>query len=448
MRAALVILVLLAAGIAAGWQYTGRAATPPGWKLAAATRGPIQSAVLATGTLKPVVTVQVGSQISGQIVKLEADYNTPVSESQVIARLDPATYRARVEQARADLAVAEATIKMQEAGLERARTQLRTAENAAADTERTLARTEQLAKSGFATEKQLQTDRLAASQSRIAIDAARAQIRMAEADLVVAQAQVQQRRAMVSIAETDLDRTVIRSPVNGVVVNRQVDIGQTVAASLQAPTLFEIAQDLKDMRLEASVDEADIGRVGEGQTAVFTVDAYPGRRFEGRVRQVRKAPKVVQNVTTYTVVIEAANPRLELLPGMTANVRIVQARKEDAVKIPAAALRFRPESEMASSPERAPDRGHGGGPDRAERGAGGGGDRPGGPRRGRTRGEAEEAAIYVPGENGAAQRVPVTVGLSGDNEVEVVAGLEAGQSVIVGRAESAAPRRMRSPFGF
>jgi len=418
MKAALLIVSLAVAGLGAAWYYSGTAATPPAWRTAQVTRGGIQSAVLATGTLKAVVTVQVGSEISGRIVALEADFNTPVTRGQVIARLDPATYRARLSQATADFTVAEATVRMRDAALERARTQLKTAQLSAADAERTLGRTEQLGKGGIVTEKQLQTDRLALAQARVAVDSAQAQIRMSEAELAVAQAQAQQKRAAVSIAETDLERTVIRSPVDGTVVNRQIDVGQTVAASLQAPILFEIAQNLNEMRLEASVDEADIGRIRQGLAATFTVDAYPGRSFEGKVSQVRMAPKLVQNVTTYTVVIASSNPALELLPGMTANVRVIEAERENALKVPAAALRFDPTGAAPSGSRR--------------RGA-----QPG----------AGEVAVHVARPDGEAVRVPVEAGLAGEAEVEVVAGLSEGQQVIIGRAEGPGRRRPRGPFG-
>jgi HlyD family secretion protein len=310
---------------------------------------------------------------------------------------------------------------MQHAALEKATAQFASAENAASDAARTLERIEPLAQKGIAPVQQVQASRLAVAQTGLALSSARAQVRMAEADIAVAEGQVQQRRATLSIAETDLERTVIRSPVNGIVVNRQVDVGQTVAASLQAPILFEIAQDLREMSLEASVDEADIGKVRVGNTTAFTVDAHPNRSFEGRVKQVRMAPKVVQNVTTYTVIIEAANPKLELLPGMTANVRIIQARADNVVKVPAAALRFRPDNDPPPPP----------GPQRE-------GARP-----------SRERFVYLPSDSGAPKRVPVTIGVIGDREVEIVTGLEAGQAVIVGKTEGKpeGPGRSRSPLG-
>jgi len=415
VRLAVAAVALAGAGLAVVKAVGGPEPAAVRHRLETATRGPIEAAVLATGTLAPVVTVQVGSQISGQIIALEADFNSAVTRDQVIARLDPASYRGKLDQAEADLAVAEATIHAKEAALAAAGADQRTARNAFADAEQTHDRTARLSQAGHATERQLQLDAFARLQAEEAITKAAAQVGMAEAELAVARAQVEQKRAAVAIARTDLDRTVIRSPETGVVVNRQIDIGQTVAASLQAPILFEIARDLREMRLEASVDEADIGRVAPGQAVIFSVDAFPDRRFEGTVEQIRKAPTVVSNVTTYTVVVATANPDLDLLPGMTASVRIIEARRDDAVRVPAAALRFRPEGSR-----------------RADAGS-----------------AAPGPAVYVPGAGGEAVRREVTTGLVSDGFVEVVAGLEAGEAVIVG-ADAAAgkPRRTRGMFGF
>jgi HlyD family secretion protein len=362
-----------------------------------------------------------------------------VQEGQVLARLDPATYRARLEQARADLAVADATVRMQEAAIERARSQIEAGENAASDAARSLSRTEQLSRTGATSEKQLQADRFAVAQARIALNSSRAQLRIAQAEVAVAQGQVQQRRAAVAIAETDLERTIIRSPVRGVVVNRNIDNGQTVAASLQAPLLFEIAQDLADMRLEASVDEADVGRVREGQRAFFGVDAHPGRVFHGRVVQVRKAPKLIQNVTTYAVVIDVENPDLALFPGMTANVRIVQSLREDAVKVPLAALRFSPlaspaaySAEVRSTrEERGASTAASGGAGQATRQRGAGGV------------PTSEGSVYTTDEDGSARRIAVVVGLVGDSDAEIVSGLTAGEAIIVGHADRPPPHAAR-----
>jgi len=408
------LVVAATAAVLIVTQMSGRAAGPPDLRVEPATVGAIESAVLATGTLTPVVTVVVGSEVSGKIATLTADFNSPVVEGEVIATIDPATYRAKLDQAAADLAVAEATVAVKQAALEASRADRQTAANLLADTERTVDRTRRLNTAGHATDKQLQADELARAQAEVGITRAAVEERVAEAELAVAIAEVGQRKAAVAIAETDIARTIIRSPVTGVVVDRQVDIGQTVAASLQAPVLFEIAQDLREMRLEASVDEADIGRVAPGQAVAFTVDAFPERRFDGTVSQVRKAATVVSNVTTYTVVVDTRNDDLTLLPGMTANVRILEDRRDGVVKVPAAALRFRPEGARAAA---------GGNP------AGG-------------------SALYVVGRDGRPERRQVTTGLASDGEVEIVAGLAAGEAVVTGRAATAAAGRRRGPMGF
>jgi HlyD family secretion protein len=429
LRFAVVIAALAGAGFAVVKAVGGPEQTTARYRTEAATTGSIEAAVLATGTLAPVVTVQVGSQISGQIIALEADFNSAVTKDQVIARLDPASYRGKLDQAEADLAVAEATITAKQAALAATEVDLRTAHNALADAEQTHERTRRLSTAGHATERQLQLDTFSRAQAQEAIGKVEAQIRMAEADLAVARAQVEQKRAAVAIARTDLDRTIIRSPETGVVVNRQIDIGQTVAASLQAPILFEIARDLREMRLEASVDEADIGRVAPGQAVSFTVDAFPDRTFSGVVEQIRKAPTVVSNVTTYTVVVATANPDMDLLPGMTASVRIVESRRDDVVKVPAAALRFRPEGARRTPSESA-------GAGNADAG------------KAETR-KAPTSAVYVLGAGGEAVRRPVETGLVSDGFVEITSGVETGEAVIVGAdGADGKPRRPRSMFGF
>lgn len=427
LRFAVVIAALAGAGFAVVKAVGGPEQTTARYRTEAATTGSIEAAVLATGTLAPVVTVQVGSQISGQIIALEADFNSAVTKDQVIARLDPASYRGKLDQAEADLAVAEATISAKQAALAATEVDLRTARNALADAEQTHERTRRLSAAGHATERQLQLDAFSRAQAQEAIGKVEAQIRMAEADLAVARAQVEQKRAAVAIARTDLDRTIIRSPETGVVVNRQIDIGQTVAASLQAPILFEIARDLREMRLEASVDEADIGRVAPGQAVSFTVDAFPDRTFSGVVEQIRKAPTVVSNVTTYTVVVATANPDMDLLPGMTASVRIVESRRDDIVKVPAAALRFRPEGARRTPADSA---------GKADTGTA------------ETR-KPPQSAVYVLGAGGEAVRRPVETGLVSDGFVEITSGVEPGEAVIVGAdGADGKPRRPRSMFGF
>ncbi|MBK9020442.1 MAG: efflux RND transporter periplasmic adaptor subunit [Sulfuritalea sp.] len=322
------IVAALGLGAFFFWQSSDRSANATKYKLAKVESGPLTAAVSATGTLNPVVSVQVGSQVSGQIKEILVDFNSPVKSGQLIARLDPETYQHRVRQAEADVDAARAAQGVQQAEVARARANL---SNAQRDYERK----KTLVEKNFISPAERDT-----AQNNL--DAARASLASAEAQVRNGEAIVRQREAQLAAARVDLTRTSITAPVDGVVVKRSIEPGQTVAASLQAPELFVIAKNLTDMQVETSIDEADVGRVRLGQKATFTVDAFAGRHFEGEVRQVRKAATVVSNVVTYTVVISAANPDLTLLPGMTANVRIITAQKDKVLKAPNAALRFRP----------------------------------------------------------------------------------------------------------
>ncbi len=342
----------------------------PEYRLAAVQRGAIVDAVSATGTLGAVVTVEVGSQVSGQILELPVDFNSKVTKGQIIARIDPDTFEANVRRAEADVTVAKANLALDQAALARSaadidnarasleagRARVQNTRIALADLERDLARKRELHERRVIANAQVETAQAAYDQGVAQRDAAAAEVRadesqvaareaqheMAKAQIDIAAAQVEIREAMLYSDIVDLNRTVIYSPVDGVVVERSVDKGQTVAASLQAPKLFTIAQDLSEMQVEISVDEADIGRVSEGQRVSFTVDAYPGRTFEGRVTQIRLAPQEVQSVVTYTVIATATNDDERLLPGMTADVRLVSQERQEALRLPNAALRFRP----------------------------------------------------------------------------------------------------------
>lgn len=277
-------------------------------------RGDIKATVTATGTVNPVTAVLVGTQVSGTIKDIYVDFNSPVKKHQLIAQIDPATFEAQVEQARANLLTARANLEKSEAAL--------------VDAKRTMDRNREL----------FSRDLIARSE----FDTAETNYETAKAQVNAAKAQVAQAAAALKVAETNLRYTRIVSPVDGIVVSRNVDVGQTVAASFQTPTLFTIAQDLTKMQIETNVDEADIGMVETGQDVEFTVDAYPDATFKGRISQVRIAPIIVQNVVTYNVVIGVDNPELKLKPGMTANVSIIVASKKDILKAPNAALRFRP----------------------------------------------------------------------------------------------------------
>ena len=298
------------------------------YRLGPAQMGDIESLVVSTGTLEALNTVIVGSQLSGQIDELRADFNDVVEEGQIIARIDPRTFEARRKQNAADVEVAGANIVSRKAELTRATATLRQAQ-------RELARRHSLKERGHVSESELDAD-------ITAVETAAALVQVAKASVTNAEAVLAQREAALAQSELDLERTFIRSPVDGTVINRTIELGQTVAASFSAPELFAIGQDLHQMKVEASIDEADIGRVSEGMQCRFTVDAYPERRFTGRIRQIRKAPNVLQNVVTYKVIITANNADLALLPGMTANVEIVLGRKDEVLRIPNGALRFAP----------------------------------------------------------------------------------------------------------
>jgi HlyD family secretion protein len=290
-------------------------------------RGEIQAVVSASGTVNAVTTVLVGTQVSGTIKNIYADYNSPVTSGQLIAQIDPAIFLAQVEQARANLLAARANVAKAEAAL--------------LDAQRVMRRNREL----FA------RNLIPMSES----DTAETNYQSAQAQVQAARAQVAQTEAALKLAETNLRYTRILSPVDGIVVQRNVDVGQTVAASFQTPTLFTIAQDLTKMQVDTNVDEADIGRVVLGQPVEFTVDAYSEVTFRGKVEQIRISPISVQNVVTYDVVVMVDNPELKLKPGMTANVEIITAVQPDVLKIPNAALRFRPtEKDTRATPARGP----------------------------------------------------------------------------------------------
>jgi HlyD family secretion protein len=334
-------------------------------------RGDITAYVSTTGTLNPVIMVQVGTQVSGMIEKLFADYNSTVVPGQQLAQLDQASFRAKVVQAEANLDTARAEVKNTlanvhnvRASIETARAdmvsrraQLEKARVAIVDAKRILERQQALFARSLLPRNDVETaqtaydsavaQRNAAEADRDSAEAklhaARAQLVAAEAQVEKARAQVNQAQAALDQAKVDLNRTLIRSPVTGTVISRSVDVGQTVAASLQSPTLFTIAQDLTKMQVDTNVSEADIGHVVVGQTATFIVDAYPGQVMRGTVREIRAAPIMVQNVVNYNAVIAVDNPELKLKPGMTATVAILVAQQANVLKIPRAALRFQPQ---------------------------------------------------------------------------------------------------------
>jgi len=357
MKAGVWIAGLCVLSLAAGggwWWQAQQAETQPRYRLAKIERGPLTSVVVASGTLNAVTTVQVGSQVSGQIKEIFADFNTAVKQNQVIARIDPSSFELRVSQTRADLDSAQSAVAVARAGLSAQQAELGRINVNLEEAQRDFERKKLLVDKKFISPSELDKARTVLDATRQQLKAVEAQIRVNEAQINSALASVKQRDALLKQALVDLERTIIRAPVDGTVILRNVDAGQTVAASLQAPVLFTIARDLRDMQVETAIDEADVGRLRVGQQASFTVDAFPRRNFNGEIRQIRKAPQNVQNVVSYTVVISAANPDLALLPGMTANVRIVVDQRENALKVANAALRFRPAGAETSAAAKAP----------------------------------------------------------------------------------------------
>lgn len=364
------LAVLAVAGLTAAYWYDGESTPAAAYKTAKVEQGPLVTAVSTTGTVNAVTNVTVGSQLSGQIKELLADFNSEVKAGQLIARLDQDKLKASEAQAAADVTAAKAQVAQQRAAAERAKADVESARAAIAnaragvaraevalkDSERDNIRKQELLKRSVATQADADKAQAAYDTARTNLASARAAVDSAEAALNANQALAQVSLAQVASAEAtvaqkeaallqvrvDIDRSEIRSPIDGVVVQRAVDVGQTVAASLQAPTLFTIAEDLRRMEVYASVDEADIGRVRIGQEVSFTVTSFPADTFRGEVKQIRLAPQTVSNVVTYVVVISADNAQRKLLPGMTATARIVTDNREHAIKVPNMALRWRP----------------------------------------------------------------------------------------------------------
>jgi HlyD family secretion protein len=372
------VLIVIALAALAGLVFPRK---PPlsDYRTAKVERGEIVSSVSATGTLAAVVTVQVGTQVSGTISKLYVDFNSKVKKGQVIAQIDPALFIAKVAETKGLYLNAQAN-------LEKAKTDL-------ADAKRTLERSRQLIKDGIIAQSDF--------------DTAETKYQQTVAALKAAEGSVSQNRGTYSQAKTNLDYATITSPVDGIVVSRNVDVGQTVAASFQTPTLFTIAQDLTKMEIDTSVDEADISRVQVGQPVSFTVDSYPDAHFGGKVTQIRNAPIINQNVVTYVVVIGVDNKDLKLKPGMTANVTIETARRDNVLKIPSAALRFKPKAEKEAKTKSTGGSGHA-----AKR--------------------EPSQVVYILGPEGTPAQVQVTTGISNNGQVELAAGnLKENDEVIV-----------------
>ena len=386
---AISILVLLLAGLLFS---RCRSSSGRRFQTVAVIRGPITQAVTATGTLNPVQNVQVGSQVSGNIQKLFVDFNSTVKAGQVIAQIDPVVFQATVNQAEGDLASARAALDLARV---------------------TATRTEEL----FAKKNSSQSD----------VDQARANLHQAEANVKIKEGALEK-------AQADLDHCTITSPIDGIVISRNVDVGQTVAASLQAPVIFAIANDLSKMQIDANVAEADVGGVAIDQDVDFTVDAFPTQTFHGKVVQVRNAPITVQNVVTYDTVIGVSNPDLKLKPGMTANVSIVSAHRDDVLKLANSALRFRMPDETPA-PRRG-DRSTGGRP-------------PGSNPSGRGERRPDRSVYVLPGSASTPTKVTIKTGISDGVTTEILEGLKEGDRVVIGTIESDAPATSpaTNPFG-
>jgi HlyD family secretion protein len=362
------------------------------YQTATITRGPITQAVTATGTLNPVVNVQVGSQVSGNIAKLFVDFNSQVKAGQVVAQIDPALFQATVTQAEGDLANAQAALELAKVNAKRT--------------------------------QELFTKK---TSSEADVDQAIANLHQAEANVKIKQGALDK-------AKADLDHCTITSPIDGVVISRSVDVGQTVAASLQAPVIFAIANDLTKMQIDANVAEADVGVVKVDQNVDFTVDAFPMQTFQGKVVQVRNAPITVQNVVTYDTVIGVSNPDLKLKPGMTANVSIIVAHKDDVLQIKNAALRYRPPDATPVETKRTST------------------SRPGRPGGGRSsagqEGRAERTVYVLPSGASRPQPVQVKTGISDGITTEVIEGLKEGDRVVTAELTSTttAPSPPANPF--
>ena len=504
---------IMAAVVLAGFYFWGDSSSTPQYMTARIERGNLRNTVTATGTLQAVTTVQVGSQASGTISALYADFNSVVKKGQVIAQLDPAVPKAQVDQARANLEnaraslaqaraavvnsragvtdaqaknlAAKSTVQNNQAGVSGAEANVAVLKAQQDDALSLLKQQESLLKAGVIAQRdydvamtayktaeakynqavsQLSQAKLTEqssssagiAQSQATVEQSQAQVQQAQAQVQQAQAQVQQSQAALSLAEVNLSHTTITSPIDGIVVSRDVNVGQTVAASLSAPTLFTIANDLTQMQVIANIDQADIGLVEQAKSVKFSVDAFPGKDFDGKIAEMRLNPTNVQNVVTYNVVINVENPEQKLKPGMTANLTITIDERNNVLKVPNSALRFVPSAGSGS--------GSGGG---QGQGQGQGRRRQQGDNAGQNAGQNAQASNFAPasapvlpgqvrvvwvlGQNNKPERRRITVGLSDGASTEVVDGeLNEGDMVITGQTLSSANRNSNpsTPPGF
>ncbi len=429
-----VVVVLLLAASALGLSRILGGNGAPAYEFATVQRGDISKTISATGKLQALTTVQVGSQVSGRISEIHADFNDRVKKGEIVARIEPSLFQAQLDQARANLINAQAGVRTAESAVGSASANVAAAEAnrermkvAQADAERQYRRMSELGQYGAVARRDVETADVTRSQntaqeqqSSAQVDQARAQLKSAQAQLAQAQAQVTQSQAAVDLAQVNLDHTIIRAPIDGVVVARNIDVGQTVAASFQAPTLFLIANDLTRMQVLADIDEADVGQLGSDSQVTFTVDAFPRDTFSGKISQIRLNPVTEQNVVTYTAVIDVPNPDLKLRPGMTANVTAVVANADNVLTIPNTALRFRPpdnqkDAAVASRP--------------AVRGT-------------------REQAVWKRAGDGTIKRTPVQIGITDGINSEVRSGnLKENDQVAIGQAATGRKPNPMMPFG-
>jgi HlyD family secretion protein len=505
-------LGFMAAVVFAGFYFFGDDTSTPQYMTARVERGNLRNTVTATGALQAVTTVQVGSQASGTISALYADFNSVVKKGQVIAQLDPSTAKAQVDQANANLQQARASLANARAGVVNSQAGVRdaqakslaassTVQNTQAgvsgaeanvavlkaqqdDAMSLLKQQESLLKSGVIAQRdydvavtayktaearynqavaqlnQAKSSEQSSStagiaQSQAAIEQSKAQVQQSQAQVQQAQAQVQQAQAALSVAQVNLSHTTIASPIDGVVVSRDVNVGQTVAASLSAPTLFTIANDLTQMQVIANIDQADIGLVEQAKSVKFTVDAFPGKDFDGKIEQMRLNPVNVQNVVTYNVVIDVNNPDQKLKPGMTANLTITIDERNNVLKVPNSALRFTPQDANRQRTGAGAGQGQRQGR-RQQQGDNASGENSGGENRFAPASApvlpGQIRVVWVMGQNGKPERRRITVGLSDGSATEVVDGeLKEGDMVITGQQISGASRTANTqstPPGF
>jgi HlyD family secretion protein len=393
-RIILAALLVFAVGVVASAYYSTRKGAPPAVSTAVVSRGAIVDTVSATGTLQAVTTVTVGTQVSGTVSWLGADFNSVVHRGQVIARLDPSLLEAQLAQSEASLTRATAEV-------DNAKVQL-------ADAQQKHSRSLELARKELLAQSDLDA-------AKLAVDTAQARLKSVEAQFVQEEAAVNQTRV-------NLQHAVIEAPIDGVVIERSVDVGQTVAASLQSPTIFRIAADMTKMQVNANIDESDIGRIAPGQTVTFTVDAYPSETFTGTTTQVRLQPTVLQNVTTYAAIIDVPNPQLKLKPGMTATVSVVVGRRDDVVRIPNAALRFTPSAEVLAAL--------------------------GEPNEAASNTDRRDKRVWIYSSDAGIKASTVTLGLTDGQSTELVKGdITPGTAVVTNVSTAAAPTRAAAtPF--